>query len=91
MQVVIDIPEETYERIKDFYKTHETVEATYSYIVHGTPLPKGHGRLIDADLALKKHCADYCRDIPNCEEDCAIYDTFNHAPTVLEADKESAE
>ena len=48
MQIVIDIPEETHERIKDYYKTYETVEAMYSYIVHGTVLPE-HGRLIDAN------------------------------------------
>lgn len=67
--------------------SNETVNIILNAFYKGTSLPKGHGRLIDADLALKKHCADYCRNIPNCEKDCAIYDTFNLAPTVLDADK----
>lgn len=60
MQIVIDIPEETYERIKDFYKTHETVEAIYSYIVYGTVLPEKHGRLIDADSLIKQTTEQIC-------------------------------
>lgn len=49
MQIVIDIPDYDYRQIKEYYEKNDTVEATYSYIYHGTPLPKGHGRLIDAD------------------------------------------
>ena len=56
MQIVIDIPEEEYRWIK---KSDETVfanvaskECMLHAIRNGTPLPKGHGRLIDAaDLA----------------------------------------
>ena len=54
MQVVIDIPEETY------YATLEREQLAicndndiYKWIKNGTPLPKGHGRLIDADVLLK--------------------------------------
>ena len=49
MHIVIDIPDYDYRQIKEYYEKNDTVEATYSYIYHGTPLPKGHGRLIDAD------------------------------------------
>ena len=49
MQIVIEIPEEEYKYIKEIYEHSHTVEATYSYIYHGTPLPEHHGRLIDAD------------------------------------------
>ena len=53
---------------------------------HGTPLPKGHGRLIDADALMedvKKHYFDdysalRCIEIP-----------VNNAPTILETDKEN--
>ena len=38
MKLIIDIPEETYQRIKEYYDNHDVVEATYSYIVHGIPL-----------------------------------------------------
>jgi hypothetical protein len=49
MKIVIDIPEYEYKNIKEYYEKNDIVESTYSYIYHGTPLPKGHGRLIDAD------------------------------------------
>ena len=51
MKIVIDIPDKEYEDVKkaggcyyDFGKA----------IINGIPLPKGHGRLIDADKANKK-------------------------------------
>lgn len=53
MKIVIDIPDEEYRWIK---KSDETVfanvaskECMLHAIKNGTPLPKGHGRLIDAD------------------------------------------
>ena len=54
MQIVIDIPEEDYilatkEDFSAVYKGNHIAKA----IKHGTPLPKGHGRLIDADVLLK--------------------------------------
>lgn len=52
MQIVIEIPENDYNHIREHYEKNEIVEATYSYIYHGTVLPDNHGRLIDAD-ALK--------------------------------------
>ncbi len=38
MKLIIDIPEYEYQRIKEIYEKNDTVEATYSYIYHGTPL-----------------------------------------------------
>ena len=46
MQIVIDIPDIDYEHIKEYYEKNDNVEATYSYIYYGTPLPKKHGGLI---------------------------------------------
>ena len=66
MQVVIDIPENEYRLIKEIYENNDIVEKTYSYIYHGTPLPKGHGRLIDANALIpnihgvKSITAEYC-------------------------------
>ena len=51
MQIVIEIPENDYNQIREYYEKNEIVEATYSYIYHGTVLPENHGRLIDADEA----------------------------------------
>ena len=57
MQIVIDIPEEKYEYIKGLYKActdYQTTLMLYDAVRNGIPLPKGHGRLIDADKILKE-------------------------------------
>lgn len=44
MHIVIDIPEDDYEYLKNHNK-----HGLYSSILNGTILPKGHGRLGDLD------------------------------------------
>ena len=51
MQIVIDIPEEMYEV---YHKAppklgDRGLDSIVQAIANGTPLPKGHGRLVDAD------------------------------------------
>lgn len=41
MKLIIDIPEYEYQQIKEYYEKNDTVESTYSYIYHGTPLEQG--------------------------------------------------
>lgn len=48
MQLVIDIPKEMWERIKDGY----VPLGISKYLKNGIQLPEGHGRLIDADMLL---------------------------------------
>lgn len=87
MQIVIDIPEDVIESAKsspNYYPTYH-FEKIWRAIVNGTPLPKGHGRLIDADKLLYEDIE--CTDgrtymVVNA------YDVDN-APTIIEADKES--
>lgn len=69
MQIVIDIHEKDYQLIKNGYISYSVLFA----IMNGTPLPKGHGRLIDAD------------DVTDFEGHYITTD----APTIIEADKES--
>lgn len=93
MEIVINIPEDVYTRlfdngIQDNEIAVDDVCEMARAIRKGTPLPK-HGRLIDADETLKRHCVDLCREKPSCYEDCLIYDLFHLAPTIIEADKES--
>ena len=38
MKMIIDIPDNDYRHIKEYYEKNDIVEATYSYIYHGTPL-----------------------------------------------------
>lgn len=44
MEIVIKIDEDTFKRYQESVDCEER-----AIIVHGTPLPKGHGRLIDED------------------------------------------
>ena len=46
MKIVIDIPEHIYRLCQGHG------DPVYRYIANGTPLPKGHGRLIDKDRLL---------------------------------------
>ena len=92
IELVIKIPEKTVNDIKDNAMfagsiSSEILWDVNSAIVNGTPLPKGHGRLIDADATLKRHCTELCAKRPSCYEDCLIYDLFHLASTIIEADK----
>lgn len=53
MQVVIEISEYSYIRMKQFHK-HGMGSDAMDYILNGTILPKGHGRLIDADKCMSE-------------------------------------
>lgn len=66
-------------------------------IATGTVLPKGHGRLIDADKIIYHRCPDNVLDCPqsydfNCQHcDFGISTKFrtDAIPAIIEADKES--
>jgi len=81
MELVIKIPEETYRRIQGLvsvdYFEHDICGFSMRRIADGTPLPKGHGRLIDAD-ALNFN-ADYNEPLISKLD-------FDQAPTIIEAD-----
>ena len=75
MKIVIDIPEERYEFIKGLDNTCYDI---HTAIAQGIPLPKGHGDLIDRDVALAEfhdRCFDYEGSI------------LKYIPTVIPADK----
>lgn len=85
MQIVIDIPEEKYQGIINM--AEEILDAStfcsprylYKAVLNGIPLPKGHGRLIDAD-ALTLPPEEIVSQIVICS-----------APTVIDADKAESE
>lgn len=54
MKVVIDIPEELFEAYKGRPPMlgDEGMDMIAQAIANGTPLPKGHGELIDKDVVL---------------------------------------
>ena len=86
IELVIKIPEEVIEYIK----TNDCLSVIYNdevakAIKKGTPLPKGHGRLIDAD-SMKRIDAIQRGDFNSIESIRAWIDIM---PTVIEADKEA--
>ncbi len=97
MQIVIDINEEDYNDIKIGNTRLCSIRNIAVYtIANGTPLPKSHGRLIDADALIeqikKSRCID-CNSINGvrcraCQYDDEMAD-IDDAPTIIEADKES--
>lgn len=80
MQIVIDILEEDYERV-----VHGRIPVTRmrNAIRNGTPLQKGHGRLIDASDLFNKLCA-YASFNDACELE-------NSLQTIIEADRAESE
>lgn len=82
MKIVIDIPEDDYDFIKDLNAVMggrvscKTIQYNViNAIKNGTPLPKGHGRLIDADYKVSS-------DGRTIDTVCGYI-----APTIIEADK----
>ena len=81
MQIVIDIDENVFTRlfdngIEDYEIAKDDLCAIAKTIRKGTPLPKGHGRLIDADKFISEHFGEIARLVDD-------------APTIIEADTES--
>lgn len=102
MQIVIELPDETYKDIKEensIYGINNGLSARITgkvvgAIQNGTPLPKGHGRLIDADdLRLDIIGHKYSNNF--CEEHNIDWSInlgmlnilLADAPTIIEADK----
>lgn len=79
MQIVIDIPEEQYitlnAKSQEEVLTVIDISLLIKAIKNGTPLPKGHGRLIDADVL-----------VDGMEDDYEFCEAVNATPTIIEAD-----
>lgn len=54
MKIVIDVPEKVYNHFCRGCRFFDEVEESIIAITDGTLLPKGHGRLIDADELIKQ-------------------------------------
>ena len=96
MKIVIEIPEEVYDEImihnRELRESGKSAYYLEGLIQNGTPLPKGHGRLIDADEISYNHAiARNIEDGHNWNELVATKDEITDLPTIIEADKEVAE
>lgn len=94
MHIVIELSDETYKDIKEengIYGinnglTSRITGKVVGAIQNGTPLPKGHGRLIDADDIRVIELEDSLHIIQHKKGD--EIDVYIDAPTIIEADKE---
>ena len=76
MEIVIKITEHEWEYLNKLVKNEDILGHYERLLVNGTPLPKGHGRLIDADE----------RRTEIDDKDKWVVDL---AETIIPADKES--
>ena len=82
MQIVINISEKIYESVMD----GTYCGTLYQELKNGTPFPKGHGRLIDADALLK----DVRDNSESYFADDFAHEWVDVAPTIIEADEEES-
>ena len=87
MEIVIKIPEDEYNIAKYGQYGNINVDIVRKAIANGTPLPKGHGRLVDAD-ALEKKMTEYINTLPlaydEAERIVLLMNHFDDAPTIIE-------
>lgn len=93
VEVVIRLPQKVYEDCimipSDIKDWKDEISKAFK---NGTVLPKGHGRLIDADK-LSGHCGIHgmCQctgDCDNCRDYVVAVACTKKALTIIEADKE---
>lgn len=86
MKLVIDIPDAEYERIQalDWKNSSRWYSPVSNAIHNGTPLPKGHGDLVDRDKVidlLNEQEYNYYTELDK------VVDTVYEADAIIEADK----
>ena len=86
MQIVIDIPSEMYDWYDNGFPDEDDAEKLWQIVKNGIPLPKGHGRLIDADeIQFENNEFDTYSDYSRA------FDAIDGAETIIEADKVESE
>lgn len=102
MKIIIDIPDISYRWVKNVMNRPEAVfyDEIYQAVNNGTPLPKGHGRLIDKDHMIAR--LEAASKFYGGENADAFDERFSYGlkeaaikvaeePTIIEADKENKE
>lgn len=93
MKLVIEITAEMYQAVKDGMWCGS--ELWYNALKNGTPLPKGHGRLIDADATIEIQSGTHFEVIVGKAKiekhsiDELIKASNSEVPTIIPADKEA--
>lgn len=94
MELVVKVSEKDYLNFMLQYDNGVLDETVPSHrakiaIANGTLLPKGHGRLIDADAL--EECEEIMNTITGESKYAVRMDDIRNVPTIIEADKEGAE
>ena len=100
MKLIIDIPEDIYNKImnidKDYIKRRWSIIEPCIYSIRGgTPLPKRHGALIDrSKLLVELECGiragnyeEGYEKYPHINDMDDCFDTVKYADIIIEADK----
>ena len=95
IELVIKIPEKTYKQLK-FLNEQGFGTVIDELVVNGTLLPKGHGRLIDADELnemIERELVNLDDELSNAFDDGLRWgqEKIIKSPTIIEADKENEE
>ena len=88
MKIAIEIPDKIYDGIKKRFPgdlCYMDVFVMAKAIMNGTILPKGHGRLIDADEL--EECKEIMNTISGESKYAVRMDDVRLVPTIIEADK----
>lgn len=85
MKILIDIPEEWFCRLQNEWGW-ALAENAREAIKSGTILPKGHGRLIDADALFEEY--EKTGWFNNADRDEVAEKILIDAPTIIEAEQE---
>ncbi len=88
MQVLIDIPNWLYNAIIECNEPHYS-KSLGDAVRDGVPLPKGHGKLVDADELLTSEKPRGIAD--DVWKESHIYKLLSNAKPIIEADTEDKE
>lgn len=84
MQIVIDIPENDWKFLKESDGCRWS-RAILDGVINGTPLPKGHGKLVDVKQVIM---ALVYRHLLKDDVTCGDVTKILNMATIIEADKE---
>ena len=91
MKIVIDVPEKVYNHFCRGCRFFDEVEEAIIAITDGTLLPKGHGRLIDADELIKQLEAlandEWNKQVGSSKGLEEVIDIVDDISPIIEADK----
>ena len=91
MKLIIEISDGTYSRLKKRKETTLDLNIICKAVYNGTPLPKGHGRLIDVkeiESTLHSKAFDLAGTTRRYTEVRWALKQVRNAPTIIEADRE---